>query len=245
MKIDVCQSYEELSQKASILIVDEIKKKKDLLLCTATGSSPTGTYRLLENEFRRQPSLFDELRIIKLDEWGGIPGTDPGTCESYLQAHVIQPLGISESRYFGFNSNPTNSRQECLHIQDKLKREGPIDLCILGIGMNGHIGFNEPADSLQPHAHVSQLSQSSLQHSMASGMTIGPSFGLTLGMADILQSRMIVMLISGSQKRNIVKKFLSEKITTLVPASFLWLHPRVICLVDQDAMENKLYTYEK
>lgn len=239
MKIDVCESYEELSLKASVIIVNQIRKKKDLLLCTATGSSPTGTYRLLAKEFKKQPSLFEELRVIKLDEWGGIPGNDLGSGESYLQAHVIQPLEISESRYFSFNSNPTDPRQECLHIQDKLNTEGPIDLCVLGLGMNGHLAFNEPADYLQPHAHVSQLSQTSLQHSMTSGMTTRPSFGLTLGMADILQSKVIVMLISGSQKRNIVKKFLSEKITTLVPASFLWLHPHVLCLVDQDAMENK------
>lgn len=240
MKIDVCQSYEELSQKASVIIVDEIKKKKDLLLCAATGNSPTGTYSLLEKEYRRQPSLFDELHVIKLDEWGGMPGNAPGTCESYLQAHVIQPLDISESRYISFDSNPMDPQQECMLMQDKLSSEGPIDLCILGIGLNGHLAFNEPADYLQPHAHISQLSQSSLQHSMASGMAIGPSFGLTLGMADILQSKMIVMLISGSQKRDIVKKFLSEKITTLVPASFLWLHPRVICLISQDVIESKL-----
>jgi len=237
MKIEICESYSELSRKASAIIVDQIKRKKGLLLCTATGGSPTETYQLLGMESKEQPTLFDELRILKLDEWGGIPMDHPGTCESYLQDHLIQPLEIDEYRYFSFNSNPEDPEQECLNIQDKLNREGPIDLCILGLGMNGHLAFNEPADFLQPHAHVSSLSHASLQHSMASEMRVKPTFGLTLGMADILQSKMILILIQGHQKRNIVNKFLSKKITTLVPASFLWLHSNVICLIEKDSIE--------
>ncbi|HET6558195.1 MAG TPA: galactosamine-6-phosphate isomerase [Prolixibacteraceae bacterium] len=237
MKIDICQTYQELSQKACDIILYELKWKENLLLCAATGNSPTGTYQLLVEQYREQPDLFDELRIVKLDEWGGIPMKHPGTCESYLQANLIQPLELDESRYLSFNSAPYEPQQECIDMQDKLKREGPIDLCILGLGMNGHLAFNEPADFLQPRAHVASLSPSSLQHSMAAEMTVKPTYGLTLGMTDILQSKLIVLLISGSQKRNIVKRFLSEKITTLVPASFLWLHSNVLCLVEKDALE--------
>lgn len=237
MKIDICQTYHELSQKACDIILYELKWKENLLLCAATGNSPTGAYHLLAEHYGEQPDLFKELRIVKLDEWGGIPMDHPGTCESYLQTHLIQPLELEDSRYMGFYSSPPDPRQECIRIQDQLTREGPIDLCILGLGMNGHLAFNEPADFLQPHAHVASLSPSSLQHSMASDMAVKPTYGLTLGMADILQSKIILMLINGSQKRNIVNKFLSEKITTLLPASFLWLHPDVVCLIEKDAVE--------
>lgn len=237
MKIDICQSYSELSQKACDVILYELKWKENLLLCAATGNSPTGTYQLLAEQYGKQPEFFKELRIVKLDEWGGIPMDAPGTCESYLQAHLIQPLELEESRYLSFNSSPYDPQQECSRVQDQLKKEGPIDLCILGLGMNGHLAFNEPADFLQPQAHVASLSASSLEHSMASEMVLKPTYGLTLGMSDILQSKIILILISGAQKRNITNKFLSEKITTLVPASFLWLHPNVICLVEKNAME--------
>lgn len=237
MKIENFNTYEELSQKAAGIIIQEIEKNKKLLLCTATGGSPTETYDLLGKEYQEQPELFARLRIIKLDEWGGIPMDQPGTCESYLQKHLLKPLQISRSRYTSFNSNPTDPLVECKIIQEKLSNEGPVDLCILGLGMNGHLAFNEPADFLLPHCHISQLSAMSLQHPMASEMDIKPVYGLTLGMADIFQSKMILILINGAQKRTIVKQFLSGKISNLVPASFLWLHQNVICLIEKDAME--------
>lgn len=238
MEIEILRTDGELGQKASDLIIAEIKKEKGLLLCAATGGSPAGTYRLLGQKFQEQPKLFDHLRIIKLDEWGGVPMDHPSTCETYLKKHLIDPLQISRERYIGFNSNPDDPALECRNIQDKLTREGPIDLCILGIGMNGHIAFNEPAAFLQPECHVSDLSPSSLQHPMASEMEIKPAYGLTLGMAGIMQSGMILMLVSGPQKRNITKQFLTKKISTAVPASFLWLHPRVICLINENAIQS-------
>lgn len=237
MKIDILNTYEDLSRKAKDIIIQEIKKNKNLLICTATGGSPTETYDLLGKEYHEQPELFTKLRILKLDEWGRIPMNHPGTCESYLQTHLIQPLKISGSRYFGFNSNASNPLQECINIQDKLKMEGPIDLCILGLGMNGHLAFNEPGDFLQPNCHIAKLSAMSLQHPMASEMQIKPTYGLTLGMADILHSKMIIILINGFQKRTIVSMFLSKKITSSVPASFLWLHPNVICLIEKNVVE--------
>lgn len=237
MEIDIVNSTKELSQKARDIIFREINNNKKLLLCTATGETPTGTYELLGKEYKKQPGLFDQLRIIKLDEWGGIPMNNPATCESYLQTHLIQPLLISESRYISFNSNPANPIQECEKIQEKLEEAGAIDLCILGLGMNGHLALNEPAGYLQPHCHVAQLSAESLEHSMISEMQIKPKYGLTLGMADIMLSKMILILINGPQKRTIVSKFLSKKITSSVPASFLWLHPKVICLIEKDAAE--------
>ena len=238
MKIEVCDTYEEMSLKAKDIILQEIRKDKDLLLCTATGGSPTKTYELLGQEFQLQAELFSGLRIIKLDEWGGIPLDEPGTCETYLQKHVLQPLQIPEERYTGFNSDPKNVDEECERVQEKLRKEGPIDLCILGIGMNGHIAFNEPAGFLDPFCHRAELSEMSLQHKMASGMQTKPTYGLTLGMADILHSKMILILISGAQKKEIVKKFLAKKISSSVPASFLWLHPNVICLIDSNAYES-------
>ncbi|HAH24222.1 MAG TPA: galactosamine-6-phosphate isomerase [Prolixibacteraceae bacterium] len=237
MKVDILNTYEELSQKAKDIIVQEIDKKRDILLCTATGGSPTKTYNLLGKEYGVNPERFDQLRILKLDEWGGIPMNHPATCESYLQTHLIQPLKISGSRYNGFYSNPADPVLECMNIQEKLDQEGPIDLCVLGLGMNGHLAFNEPADFLNANCHVAELSAMSLEHPMASEMQIKPPYGLTLGMADIMHSRMILILINGHQKKTIVSKFLSKKITSLVPASFLWLHPNVICLIEKDAIE--------
>jgi galactosamine-6-phosphate isomerase len=232
MKLEQFDDYDRMSQKAKELIVEELSEKKNTLLCAATGKSPTKIYELLENEFEHQPELFSELRIVKLDEWGNIAMDHPKTCEYYLQNHLIAPLKIPQNRYISFLSNSDDPNAECKRVQAEINRNGGIDLCILGLGMNGHIALNEPADFLQAHCHVANISEVTLQHPMASGMQKKPAFGFTLGMADILQSRKILILIHGINKSAIANEFLSGRISTRIPASFLWLHPNVICLAD-------------
>ncbi len=235
MEIFKLDSYEEISQQAKALIIEEISNRKDLLLCASTGSSPTRTYELLAEEYKHHSALFSHLRVIKLDEWGNVLMDNPETCESYLQQHLIQPLHIPDSRYISFQSNPPNPKLECSRIQNELTSHGPVDVCILGLGMNGHIALNEPAEFLQANCHVAELSDMSMQHPMVKGMQEKPTYGLTLGMADILHSKKIILLINGSHKRVIAKEFFSKRISTRIPATFLWLHPNVICLIDKEA----------
>lgn len=235
MEIRRFDSYKTLSREAASLVLNKIKHKNNSFLCAATGNSPTGTYSFLKQSFDQQPELFSSLRIIKLDEWGGVPMNDPGTCESYLQIHLTGPLKIERDRYISFNSNPENTVEECFRIQEKLNEYGPIDICILGLGMNGHLALNEPGELLDAHVHVAKLSESSLTHTMINDMKMKPSYGLTLGMADILQSAFVLIIISGAKKKRITADFLNGKISTKLPASFLWLHPNVVCLIDKEA----------
>ena len=169
---------------------------------------------------------------------GRNPDGPPGTCESYLRNYFVGPLQIPEDRYIAFQSDPENPEAECERIQQILDQKGPIDICILGIGMNGHIALNEPAPSLHTNCHVAHLSQKSLQHPMIAGDTEKPGYGLTLGMANIFQSRLIILLINGIKKREITQAFLEQKISTELPASLLWLHPNVICLIDGEAAHS-------
>jgi galactosamine-6-phosphate isomerase len=235
MEIHRFDSYESLSREAASLVLGKIRHKNNSLLCAATGNSPTGTYLMLKRSFDQQPELFSKLRVIKLDEWGGIPLDDPGTCEIYLQSHLIGPLKIEKHRYISFNSNPDNTIKECLRIQEELNESGPIDICILGLGLNGHLALNEPDELLEAHVHATILSESSLSHAMIDDMIVKPSYGLTLGMADILQSAFILIIITGAKKKRITADFLNGKISTKLPASFLWLHPNVVCLIDKEA----------
>jgi galactosamine-6-phosphate isomerase len=236
MKIEVCQSYETLSMYAKDLVVEQLSQNKSLLLCAATGGSPTRMYELLVEASMGDAPLFAQLSIIKLDEWGGLPMSHPGTCESYLQQHLIQPLAIPEDRYISFQNQSGMPEKECERIQQLLAAQGPIDICILGIGLNGHIALNEPATTLHTSCHVATLTDTSLQHPMIADSREQPAYGLTLGMADILQSKKIILLINGSKKAKIAQEFLSMKITTELPASFLWLHPDVTCFIDREAL---------
>ncbi|MEO6963893.1 MAG: hypothetical protein ABIY90_18135, partial [Puia sp.] len=106
MKINVLDSYEDLSMLAADILVRQLEEKKDLMFCAATGNSPDGVYSLITEEYKQRPELFDGLKVIKLDEWGGVPMEDPGTCESYLQSRLIKPLLLDSSRYISFQSDP-------------------------------------------------------------------------------------------------------------------------------------------
>jgi galactosamine-6-phosphate isomerase len=161
---------------------------------------------------------------------------NPGTCESFLQKHLIGPLEIDSKRYISFQSDPKDPDKECTRIEDELQKKGPVDICILGLGMNGHLALNEPGNFLESNIHIAKLSELTLTHSMVQQMSALPSYGLTLGMKDILESSLILLLISGVKKKNITAEFLKKNITTELPASFLWLHSNVVCLIDREAL---------
>lgn len=236
MKIEYCTDYDEMSHMCSDSIINDLRIKKNQSICVATGYSPSSVYDNLSIEFNKEPELFDELKIIKLDEWGGISEADNNSCETFIVKKILKPLQISKNRYVSFESNPKNPEQECIRVQEELKKTGTIDLCILGLGENGHIGFNEPALYLNPKCHVAALSSKSLKHQMTSDMKETPKYGLTLGMADILQSKKIILLLTGKNKKNIITKWMSKQISTDLPASFLWLHPNVVCFLDSTAI---------
>jgi galactosamine-6-phosphate isomerase len=238
MKLVISETPEAVAQKAAALILDELRAKPGLLLCAPTGSTPTRTYEVLAEKFLKEPSLFDALRVVKLDEWGQLPMDDTGSCEAYLQRHLLGPLKVSRNRYLSFDSQ-AEPTAECARVEKELDRIGPIDLCILGLGANGHLGFNEPADALQPLPHRAELTPTSLRHSMVREAKIPLSYGLTLGMKHLLQSRKIILLVTGAHKAGPMAHLLSGKISTQFPASFLWLHPDAVCLCDHATAPEK------
>jgi len=236
MKITYFDDYEAMSQGASDLLVEELRKRNESLVCCATGGSPLGLYQRMARMFLKEENLFAGVRILKLDEWGGIPLSDSNSCHSYLQENLLIPLKISADRYFAFDSEARKLDGECERIQQTIEKRGPIDFCILGLGKNGHLGFNEPADFLQGDCHVAQLASTTVQHSMVQTMSKTPTFGMTIGLKDILGSKKILLLITGKQKEAAIQKLMTKEITTQLPASFLWLHPQVECLVDKTSL---------
>ena len=236
MKIQYCSDYNAMSQLSCDSIVSDLRKQPRQLICLSTGNSPTGTYEKLASVFNKYPAFFNELIITKLDEWGGIDSNEPSSCESYIQENIVQPLAIPQNRYISFKSNPDSPQKECDRIQIEIQKKGPIDICILGLGQNGHIGFNEPANTLTAHCHVAELTADSLNHQMINALNKKPTYGLTLGMANILQSKKIILLLTGTKKKDVIKKLLSKQITTNLPASFLWLHNQVECYIDVNSV---------
>ncbi len=237
MQIIQSADYETMSALAAESVMAAIRESRNLLLCAATGKSPEGLYEALAVKGREEPDLFDDLRVIKLDEWYGLPPQDPGSCEYYLQLRVIGPLNISPDNYISFTGNTEEPKVECQRIETALNGAGGIDICILGLGKNGHIGFNEPGTNLSAGIHLSRLSESSKQHVMIGKTVYSPEAGLTLGISAILQSKKIIFLVSGAGKREVLKELLTGKISTMLPASFLWLHPAVECYIDNKCLD--------
>ena len=234
----LCDNHEEMSRQAAQRILGALRERPGLLLCAAGGSTPTRAYQLLAEHHARSPDGFGSLRVVKLDEWGGIPMDDPGSCESQLRAQLVEALRMSANRYFGFVSDPEDRELECARVRQRLVNEGPIDLCVLGLGANGHIGMNEPGPSLRLSAHVARLAEVSLRHPMLAKSRTAPTYGLTLGMAEILASGEILLLVSGAGKRQPLQRLMTRELTTEFPASFLWLHPNWTLFCDRDAAEG-------
>lgn len=236
LELMIANDYKQMSRYGAVLIYNEINKKPNLLISTASGATPTMTYDLLAQQYKRTPKAFAKIRIIKLDEWGGIPMDDPATCETYLQKHLVVPLKVSASRFLSFASNPRSPSHEIKQITKRINRLGAIDLCILGLGVNGHLAFNEPAPYLQAGAHITNLSKTTRKHPMTKLAKHKIKYGLTLGIDDIMHSKKIILLVNGAHKKPIFKKFLSSKITTQLPVTMLWLHPNVTIICDQAAI---------
>ena len=233
--IQHCRDYEEMSRRAAALVIAAATAKSDFLLCAPTGHSPAGLYQELIREGARQPDLLRNFRVVALDEWLGVPPDDPVSCEHFLKSRLVGPLAIAAERYLSFDPGTKDPARECARVSAELERQGPIDVCVLGLGRNGHVGLNEPAPNLQPHCHVATLSAETLGHGMMSGRDPKPAFGLTLGMGNILASRKIVLLVTGKGKERAIERFLEARITTDPPVSFLWLHQNVEVLLDDSS----------
>ncbi len=223
MRITRVADYQELSALAASHVLQAVKAKPDLLFCAATGGSPTGMYA----EMAKEKTAYRQMRVIKMDEWGIIPLTHPDSCESYLQKHLLGPMDIPAERYVSFDPNSSEPEIEIQRIESYIQANSPMDVCILGLGKNGHIAFNEPAPYLQAGFHKATLAESTIQHDPALSQGAEPAFGWCVGMQGILQSKKIIFLVTGKGKEAALEQILTQQISTDCPASFLWLHPNV------------------
>lgn len=205
-----------------------IGQKKRSLFTLATGQSPLEVYQRWTQKVIEQRISTDLLEIHQLDEWVGLPRDHEATCERFLRKHVIEPLAIDEQRFHSIHSDTLDPQAEATRISQVLAGRGYADVTVLGIGKNGHLGLNEPDDRWYPTTHVATLSEASKRHSMLAGSVVGQ--GITTGMAEIMASRALLVLVSGEGKD--VKRLADATISTDFPASCIHLHPNVTIVLD-------------
>jgi len=230
--------YEAMSQAGAEFVAAEIGGVPDALVCLATGNSPARAYELLAAWGRGRAAACGGVRWLKLDEWGGLPPDHPASCERYLREKLLDPLQVPPARFHGWQSQPPDPERECRRIAGLLADQGPIDVCVLGLGLNGHLGFNEPGTALHAGPHLAVLSETSLSHPMLGGDRCGIRFGLTLGLADILHSRKVLLLVSGALKSEAMRRLSTREVTPEFPASLLWLHPALTIIADHAALSG-------
>lgn len=229
MKIIKCAHYEEMSKQGAKLMIELITKKKDAIITLATGGSPKRMYELFVQEVNDRKIDISEVTFVKLDEWYGVVPEDSCTCTTFIKENLLDKLYMQPKQLIEFVSNTKDVKSELAKV-DSFINEHPIDLMILGLGMNGHLGLNEPNESLSFKCHQAKLNEKTKTHDMAKDHQL--ESGLTIGLEGIFTSKMVVMVVSGTRKEDAYQEFMSQKISTTTPASLLWLHPNCITMID-------------
>jgi glucosamine-6-phosphate deaminase len=219
-------------------VADAIRVKPDLVLGLPTGRTPVGFYHELSALAEHGRVTVDEITTFNLDEFLGIPPTHPGSYRRFMETHLFDRVHLPASQINFLNGAAPDPELECERYEQAIARAGGIDVQILGIGTNGHIGFNEPAPTLQARTHRVRLKPETRRSNAAlfgGNLEAVPREALSMGMATILQARSIVLLATGRSKASCVERLLIGPITTELPASFLQLHPAVDVVVDAAA----------
>jgi len=236
MKLFVYDNYETMSAAAAEAVMQEIQIKNDALLCTASGDSPAGLYKKLVDNLKKNNTDVSKLYFVGLDEWMGMNGNDEGSCRFHLNNQLFNPLNISENNIVFFDGRAKSVNMECGRIDNFIKNKNGIDVAIVGLGMNGHVGMNEPGTPALLHSHVAKIdpvTQQVGQKYFKEKKEI--SSGLTLGIANLLEAKNVMLIVSGRKKAEIVKQVFEEKISEKLPAGFLRNHPSFSVYLDTEA----------
>lgn len=220
--------YDSLSEAASEQLLALVQRKPDAVICVATGATPLLTYQRFVDKVNAARVDLSRVTFVKLDEWVGLAPDNPATCEAFLQQHLLKPLGIAPERYVAFVSDKAE-QQECNRVVGNIAALGGLDLCVLGIGKNGHLGLNEPDECLEPGCHITCLDERTQLHDMLRRAGSPVEQGITLGLQDILAAKEILLLVAGEGKQQAFTALRKGKVSTKVPATFLWLHPLTSC----------------
>lgn len=237
MRVKICENYAEMSRKAALIIAGQVAVKPDSVLGLATGSTPEGAYSELIKMYRAGDADFSRVTTFNLDEYYPISPQNPQSYRYFMEEKLFRHINVPEERIHIPNGEAGGPEEECEAYDIAIKAAGGVDLQVLGIGQNGHIGFNEPAETLYPRTHLTELTESTVHANSRffSSADEVPRQALTMGMETIFSARKILLLASGAAKRDAVAAVLTGGITTAVPATLLNLHPDAVLLCDQAA----------
>lgn len=240
MELIKAKDYREMCQKAADLIIEKVRTVIPLNLGLATGGTPQGIYQLMIEDHNQHGTSYQHVTTFNLDEYVGLPPEHPNSYHYYMNRHLFSHIDIPNEQIHIPDGMAPHTEAECLRYEALLDAAGGIDLQILGIGLNGHIGFNEPGTSFHSRTHVVKLDESTRMANQRYFQSLDavPTQAITMGIASIMKSKQILLLINGQKKAEILRRLIDEEVNEQLPASILKKHPNVTIIADQQALST-------
>jgi glucosamine-6-phosphate deaminase len=233
MEIIIERDGAALAERAAGVVFGELARKPDLVLGLATGRTPVGLYERL----RVRPEAFEKVRFFNLDEFFGLAPSNPDSFNGFLHRHLLNHVKHRTSNVHLLCGDLPDLEAQSRQIEERILELGGIDVQILGIGKNGHVGFNEPGSSLGSRTRPKTLEPATIEEyrTMSTPGAEIPRFAITMGVGTIMDARHLLMLASGEGKAEILRQMVEGPVTAEVPASVLQLHPKATVIVDEAA----------
>ncbi|WP_300365296.1 glucosamine-6-phosphate deaminase [uncultured Subdoligranulum sp.] len=239
MKIIRAKDYNDMSRKAANIISAQVIMKPDCVLGLATGGTPVGTYKQLVEWYNKGDLDFSEVTTVNLDEYRGLPREHSESYWSFMHRNLFDLVNVNPASINLPDGTNMDAEAECARYDAVIERVGGVDLQLLGIGHDGHIGFNEPSDAFDLGTHCVDLKPETIEANkrfFEGNEDLVPKQAYTMGIRTIMQARKVLMVASGKDKAEILKKAFFGPVTPEVPASILQMHPDFILVADEDAL---------
>lgn len=240
MVIYRASDYASMSRKAANIISAQVIMKPDCVLGLATGSTPIGTYKQLIEWYHKGDLDFSKVTSVNLDEYKGLSGDNDQSYRYFMNTNFFDHININKSRTFVPDGTDPDSAHACARYNEIIREVGGIDLQLLGLGHNGHIGFNEPGSAFEKETHCVDLTERTIEANKRffEKEEDVPRQAYTMGIKTIMQAKKILLVVSGEDKADIVKAAFQGPVTPAVPASILQLHNDVTIVADEAALSK-------
>lgn len=243
MNIIKAKDYKDMSRKAANIISAQIIMKPDCVLGLATGSTPLGTYAQLIDWYQKGDLDFSRVSSVNLDEYRGLPKENDQSYHYFMQHNFFEHINIRPDHTFVPDGMEADSEKACLAHEEVIRTLGGVNLQLLGLGNNGHIGFNEPGAAFEKETHLVDLTESTIQANSRffEKPEDVPTQAYTMGIKTIMQAKKILVVVNGIGKADIVAKAFWGPVTPQIPASILQMHPDVTLVADEEALSAAPY----
>ena len=236
MHIIVCKDYEEMSRRAAEIVAEQIKKRPDGLISFPGGDTPLGMVHVFADMVNEGKVDISRTHYVSLDEWVGLSNEDEGSCGLFNQQNLLSRLQHPFAGTHIINGAAEDIESERVALNDYISQYGPLDVSVLGIGMNGHLGFNENGVDFDLDAHIIPLSETTLKvMTKYFGEKFHPTHGISQGIRQIMAAKTVILIANGAHKAEILKKAVHGPVTNEVPASVLQNHPNCYVVADEAA----------